>query len=133
MTFMLMLGAALLAPTSSSAASAGGDFTVTGVAAITGDGMIPLSVATGDLDGDGAADGGTLLIRCDGGSVTEALFQSAATAREAGSGMATGKRAIVVPHVFETSRGKLDGMRLHWDLKEAKGARFFSRKGYDYY
>lgn len=125
MSFILLLGAALLAQDASS-------FTIEGVAAPTADGMIPLSVATGDLDGDGAADRGTLLIRCAGDSVAEALYADVRTAREAGSGMATGRRTHVAPHVFESAGPRLR-LKGSWDLKEAKGARMFSRKGYDAY
>lgn len=130
MIFILALGAALLAPDLSG-------FTIDGVAAPDAEGMIPLSVATGDLDGDGAADRGTLLVRCSGSSVADALYADVKTARDAGSGLATGKRTYVAPHVFESAGPRLSAMKLHWDLKEAKGARviagFMSKKGYDYY
>lgn len=126
MTIILLLGAVMLAPDSSS-------FTVEGVASPTVEGMIPLLVVTSDLDGDGAADRGTLLIRCNGSSVTEALFANVKGPRDAGSGIATGKRTHVAPHVFETSGAALAKVRAHWDLKEAKGARMLSRKGYEHY
>lgn len=126
MTIFLLLGAAILAPASSS-------FTVEGVAAPTAEGLIPLAVSTGDLDGDGAVDRGTLLIRCAGDSVTEALFANVKSPRDAGSGLATGKRTHVAPHVFETAGVALAKVRANWDLKEAKGARMMGRKGYDHY
>jgi hypothetical protein len=130
MNIILALGAAMLTPDASS-------FTINGVAAPDPEGMIPLSVATADLDGDGAADHGTLLIRCAGGNVAAALYSSVKAAREAGSGLATGKRTHVMPHVFETAGPRLAAVRGNWDLKEAKGGRliagFLSKKGYDHY
>nr|WP_314445997.1 hypothetical protein [uncultured Sphingomonas sp.] len=126
MSFILLLGAALLVKDATS-------FTIDGVAAPTSDGMIPLSVATGDLDGDGAADRGTLLIRCAGDSVTEAMWLNVKSPRDSTSGLATGKRTHIMPHVFEPAGSRLAAMRGTWDLKEAKGARIVGKKGYDYY
>jgi hypothetical protein len=126
MSIILLLGAAMLAPDASS-------FTITGVAAPTADGMIPLSVATGDLDGDGAEDRGTLLIRCDGDSLAEAMWSNVKSPRDFAPGLATGKRTHIVPHAFDTSGPRLAAMRGTWDLKEAKGARMLSRKGYEAY
>ena len=126
MGFILLLSAAMLSPETLG-------FTVDGVAAPTAEGMIPLLVATGDLDGDGTADRGTLLIRCAGDSVTDAMWLNVKSARDVGSGMASGRRTFVAPHVFETSGPRLAALRGSWNLKEAKGARLAGKKGYDHY
>ncbi|WP_293944022.1 hypothetical protein [Sphingomonas sp.] len=63
------------------------DFTVTGTYS---DGISRyLHIATGDLDGDGTNDDGVLRLACSGGAVSHAWIYAP---REAGSGMATGKR-----------------------------------------
>lgn len=130
MILSLAISAAMLAQGATS-------FTIDGVAAPDAQGMIPLSVSTADLDGDGAADRGTLVIRCDGGRVAEALFSNVKSPRDAASGQASGKRTHVMPHVFDTAGTRLAAMRGSWDLKENKSARliagYMSKKGYDYY
>src|SRR3954468_1687655 len=63
--------------------------TITGVAGETG-GPLYLRVAAGDLDGDGLADDAVLKLVCAAGNLTSAAYVT--TAREASSGMATGRR-----------------------------------------
>lgn len=113
-------------------AAPAGTITIAGIAETTADGAIPLSVTVGDLDGDGASDSGTLLLRCSGGAVTEALFHKVKSPRDSASGQASGKRTHVMPHVLEKS-SSLAAMRPGYDLKPAKGVRMSAKKGYDAY
>ncbi|GAA4000214.1 hypothetical protein [Sphingomonas humi] len=122
MIFTLVLSAALLAPNA-------GSLTIDGVGAPTADGLIPLSVSAGDVDGDGVADRGTLLLRCEGGLITEAWFDGGTSPRDAASGMASGRSRD-----FDKASPVLAKMRPHYVIKEMKGARVMgSRKGYEAY
>ena len=131
MILLTSLSAALLA-TGSPASS--GHLTITGVSEETADGLIPLSVTTGDLDGDGVADKGTLYLRCDGGSVMDALFYDVKSPRDGASGQASGKRTHIMPHVFDAASPSLAKMSPGYDVKTMKGGRMMAgKKGYDAY
>lgn len=107
--------------------------TITGVSQPTAE-VIPLQVTAGDLDGDGVADSGMLLLRCSGNAVSGAeLHYNVKSPRDSASGQASGRRSHVVPHVFETSGPRLATLRPSYDLKKAQAARMTSRKGYDLY
>lgn len=72
-----------------------------------------------DFDGDGFADSGLLSVRCANGSVTDAAFRP----RDAGSGMASGKRQHTPPLIRRSASGPQSavGRTVTWDLKESKG------------
>lgn len=115
-------------------AAPAGTITITGISEATADGAIPLAVSIGDVDGDGVSDSGTLLLRCSGGAVTEAMFHNVKSPRDSASGQASGKRTHVMPHVLEKSSG-LAAMRPGYDLKSNKRmiAAIGGKKGYDAY
>lgn len=128
MMLFAVLGLAMVAPSSSNM------LTITGISEVTADGLIPLAVTIGDLDGDGVGDSGTLLLRCSNGSVVEALFHNVKSPRDAASGQASGKRTHVMPHVLEKSSA-LAAMRPTYDVKTSKGARIIvgSKESHDSY
>lgn len=80
-------------------------------------------VANGDYDGDGRPDEGRLTVICSGGRALSATFTSA---REAGSGMATGRRQHT-PIPIRRSAGSgpqaPQSFRGGWDMAPAKGGR----------
>lgn len=84
-----------------------------------------LIIQTADLDGDGVADQSYLKIACDGGKLTGAWTQPK-TAREAGSGMATGKRMhkpFWISHEWAAPPATSSALKAGYDLKMGKGLR----------
>ena len=86
------------------------------VTATYSDGTDRIFVATGDLDGDGAADSVEIRVTCSGAQATHTVI----TAREAGSGMATGRRQYQ-PLVVTKAVGA--SLIATYDLKQMKTAR----------
>ena len=82
-----------------------------------------LRVAAADLDGDGTADVAVMRLACDGDLLQQA---SILTAREAGSGMATGKR-MHKPWTITTEWGaaspQLSAMKPSSNIQMMKGTR----------
>ena len=83
-----------------------------------------LVVQTGDLDGDGVADQSYLRIACDGDKLTSAAIQD--VGREAGSGMASGRRMhkpYWVSHEWAAPSAESSMLKASYDLKLMKRAR----------
>ena len=83
-----------------------------------------LVVQTADLDGDGVADQSYLKISCDGGKLTSAALQD--VGREAGSGMASGKRMhkpYWISYAWGPPPASSSKLKASYDLKLMKRAR----------
>ncbi len=83
-----------------------------------------LVVQTADLDGDGVADQSYLKISCDGGTLTSAALQD--VGREAGSGMASGKRMhkpYWISHEWAAPTATASALKAGYDLRLMKRAR----------
>lgn len=127
---MRILGtmAAIALVSSSSIAAAAADYflQIKGAARESAAGPIYLLADIGDLDGDGVPDEAIVRLNCVGGDVRAAHY-NVKSPRDSASGMASGKRTHhpvtfvkewgpSTPQFFKVSK-------VHWDLKEAKGAR----------
>lgn len=80
------------------------------------DGIYEL-LTSADVDGDGAADEAVLSLRCANGKhIASAII----TAREAGSGLATGKRQhspVTIAKEWSAVPAEVAKVRASWDLK----------------
>jgi hypothetical protein len=122
----LLLAAALAAAPGDSTAVAAlpsPSFTITGVSGDPTPGTYYLQVSSAaDLDGDGLADDGYLKLVCTGADLASSSF----LAREAASGMASGKR-MHKPVTFVKEWGKaspqLASVRPTYDVKASTKAR----------
>ncbi len=82
-------------------------------------------VQAGDLDGDGLPDDAYLKLACADGNLTQAWYQVKG-AREAGSGMATGRRQhkpLDMVSQWGPASPQLMAIRPTYDVKTLKGAR----------
>lgn len=94
---------------------------ITGVTGEVG-GPLYLRVQAGDLDGDGTADDAVVELTCTAGKVTDASY--VITAREAGSGMATGRRQyapVKITKEWNAASPQLQKIRPQYDVKTLKG------------
>ena len=82
-------------------------------------------VQAGDLDGDGAPDDAYLKLACADGKLTEAWYQVRGP-REAGSGMASGKRqhgSVTFVKEWGPSTPQLSAVKPTYNVKTLKSAR----------
>lgn len=91
---------------------------------IAGEANGPLYVEAqaGDLDGDGVADDAVLKLACTAGKLTSASY--VISAREAGSGMATGRRQyapIRIVKEWSAASPTLMKIKPQYDVKTLKG------------
>jgi hypothetical protein len=94
---------------------------ITGVTGESG-GPLYLRVQAGDLDGDGKPDEAAVELVCTAGKVTDASY--VITAREAGSGMATGRRQfapVKITKEWSAASPQLQKIRPQYDIKTLKG------------
>lgn len=95
-------------------------FTITSVGPSewsSGDAVYQLAVSSGDSDGDGVPDEGILKIRCAAGNQ---IMSAILTPREAGSGMASGKRqhgSVSIVKEWGPATPQLGKLKASWDLK----------------
>lgn len=90
----------------------------------TSEGPYYLDVHAGDLDGDGVPDDAYLKLVCTGDKLQQASYEI--KPREAGSGMATGKRMhkpIVVVRGWDPVSARLSAAGTGYDLKNGTKAR----------
>ena len=90
---------------------------------VTGDPALYLTIRAGDLDGDGAPDDAYLKLACDGSGVSEAWYQVKGP-RDAGSGMASGKRQhrpVTFVKEWGASTPQLAAIRPTYDVKKVEG------------
>ena len=83
------------------------------------------AVSTGDLDGDGLADEVIIRLACAGGEVRSAEYNVKGP-RDAGSGMASGKRThhpVTFVKEWGASTPQLRAMKVTYDLKKGEVAR----------
>ena len=84
-----------------------------------------LVVQAGDLDGDGVSDDAYLKLACADGKLTNSWYQVKGP-RDAGSGMATGKRQhkpLLVVKEWEAAPPALAAVKPTYDIKTIKSAR----------
>ena len=84
-----------------------------------------LVIQAGDLDGDGSPDDAYLKLACSDGKLTQAWYQVRG-AREAGSGMASGKRqhkSVTFVKEWGPATPQLSAIKPTYDVKAMKGAR----------
>ncbi len=96
---------------------------ITGVAG-EASGPLYLHVQAGDLDGDGLPDDAVLKLVCAAGTVTNASY--VVSPREAGSGMATGRRQyapVKIVKEWGAASPQLSAMKPSYDVKTLKSAR----------
>ena len=94
---------------------------ITGVTGEVG-GPLYLRVQAGDLDRDGTAHDAVVELTCTAGKVTDASY--VITAREAGSGMATGRRQyapVKITKEWNAASPQLQKIRPQYDVKTLKG------------
>jgi hypothetical protein len=92
-------------------------FTVTGTYS-DGTSRVVEDVADADSDGDGRMDEGELRFTCGGGHARAVAFT-----RDAGSGMATGKRMHKPMPIVRSPVAAGSALKASWDLAKGKGAR----------
>jgi len=83
-----------------------------------------LMVSGGDLDGDGLADEAVIRFTCANDAIAAA--HAVITPRDAGSGIATGKRMhkpITITKEWEAASARVAAIRPTYDVKTVKGAR----------
>jgi hypothetical protein len=123
---MLLLALLAAAAPSGGKASAMDDWHQLAITDVGGEteGPLYLRVQAGDLNGDGIADDAVLKLICAGNRLTSSSY--VITAREAGSGMATGKRQYA-PVKFVKEWGaaspQLSQVKPTYDVKTIKTAR----------
>ncbi len=123
--FVLILAAAVVAPTVGKTSSADDwhQMTITRVAASTA--PIYLWVAAGDIDGDGVSDEAVVQIDCDDGDVSRAAYQLVSP-RDLATGQSSGKRThkpSVMTKEWGPASPQLSAMKPTYDVKTMKGAR----------
>jgi hypothetical protein len=123
MLLLALLAAAAPSGAKTSAMDDWHQFAITEVGGQT-EGPLYLRVQAGDLDGDGVADDAVLKLVCAGNRLTSSSYLI--TAREAASGMATGKRQYA-PVKFVKEWGapsqQLSQVKPGYDVKTIKTAR----------
>ena len=90
---------------------------------VTGDPALYLTIQAGDLDGDGAPDDAYLKLTCNGPSVSGAWYQVRGP-RDAGSGLATGKRQhkpLTIIKEWGAATPQLAAMKPTYDIKKVEG------------
>ena len=92
-------------------------FTVTGTFS-DGTSRVVEVTADADSDGDGRMDEGELRFTCAGGHARAVTFT-----RDAGSGMATGKRMHKPMPIARSAVAAGSALKASWDLAKGKGAR----------
>jgi hypothetical protein len=124
---------AVLAGSAAIAASSDYYLKIEGIARPGNAGPIYLKVhSTSDLDGDGVPDSATLRLVCADGALKSADY-SIKGPRDASSGQASGRGGgITHDDDWSAPVGKLTGMALHYDLKNAnaKGQRMAGGGGW---
>lgn len=90
---------------------------------VAGDAALYLTIQAGDLDGDGAPDDAYLKLMCDGPGVSGSWYQVKGP-RDAGSGLATGKRQhkpLTIIKEWGASTPQLAAIKPTYDVKKVEG------------